>query len=517
MKEKKKGLTKLAQIIFSRTTFIFLMVLLQLFVLFLCFYILNSYSAYIYSGFIVFAVLLSIYILNRWDNPMFKLSWIIPILTFPVFGSLLYLYCETQVGSRILNKRIADITQKTKKYYGQSEKLLCHLEIEDPHTATLARYMDNFAGFPIYQNTEVKYFGSGEEMLPYMIQELKKAKKFIFIEFFIISPGKMWDEILEVLKQKAKEGIDVRVMYDGTCSLFSLPYGYYKDLRKLGISSKPFAPIRPVFSTVQNNRDHRKIVVIDGHTSFTGGINLADEYINEKSRFGYWKDNAIMLKGEATKSFTVMFLQLWNVNEKNLTSFDKYINPEHEVSDSATGYVIGYSDSPLDDEPVGEYVYMDILNTAKKYVYIITPYLILDYEMIQALIFAAKRGIDVIIIMPGIPDKAYAYCLGRSYYEQLIDNGVKIYEFTPGFTHAKMFVSDDEKAVVGSINLDFRSLYLHFECGAYMYKCPEILAMKNDFCNTLEQCHMVTREECENRPWYYKLYGHLLRLIAPLM
>lgn len=309
-------------------------------------------------------------------------------------------------------------------------------------------------------------------------------------------------------------------MYDGMCCLMLLPYHYPEELKKRGIRCKMFSPIKPVLSTHQNNRDHRKIVVIDGHTAFTGGVNLADEYINRKVRFGHWKDTAIMLKGDAVKSFTIMFLQMWNITERSGEDFSSYLPKEpcrFQPGQEPSGFVLPYGDSPMDRERVGEQVYLDILNQAKRYVHIMTPYLILDDQMKNALIYAAKRGIDVVIIMPHIPDKKYAYLLARTYYPELIGAGVKIYEYTPGFVHAKVFVSDDEKAVVGTINLDFRSLYLHFECAAYIYRNKVVADVEKDYRETLKKCQLITLEDCSRFSWGGRRLGQLMRLIAPLM
>ena len=372
----------------------------------------------------------------------------------------------------------------------------------------------------MYENTSVEYFSLGEDKFEALKRELRQAERFIFMEYFIVERGYMWDSILEILEEKVKEGVEVRVMYDGMCCLMLLPYHYPKVLEAKGIRCKMFSPIKPTLSTYQNNRDHRKIVVIDGHTAFTGGVNLADEYINRKVRFGHWKDTAIMLKGDAVLSFTMMFLQMWNVTERQQDDFSRYVLPRGtEVAGAGDrgGFVLPYGDSPMDREQVGERVYLDILNQAKNYVHIMTPYLILDDEMENALCYAAKRGIDVTIIMPHIPDKKYAYLLARTYYPELIEAGVKIYEYTPGFVHAKVFVSDDEKAVVGTINLDFRSLYLHFECASYIYRNPVVLAVEQDYQDTLKTCALITMENCKNYSWGGKKLGRLMRLVAPLM
>ena len=305
-------------------------------------------------------------------------------------------------------------------------------------------------------------------------------------------------------------------MYDGTCAINLLPYGYPKELEKLGIRCKMFSPLHPLVSTHYNNRDHRKILVIDGHTAFTGGVNLADEYINRKERFGHWKDTAVMLKGEAVRSFTLMFLQMWNATEKECV-YEPYLNVPVPLPISAPGYVIPYGDNPMDDDKVGEMVYLDILNRAVDYVYIMTPYLILDNEMITGLCFAAQRGVDVRIILPHIPDKRYAFVLAKSHYRELIRTGVKIYEYTPGFVHAKVFVSDDRRAVVGTINLDYRSLYLHFECAAYMEDVPAVGDILRDFRSTEEQCQRITMQDVNRQKLITRLAGAVLKVIAPLM
>lgn len=330
----------------------------------------------------------------------------------------------------------------------------------------------------------------------------------------------MWNAILEVLEQKAKEGLEVRFMYDGMCSLALLPYSYPKTLQAKGIKCKMFSPVKPALSSYQNNRDHRKICVIDGHTAFTGGVNLADEYINKRERFGHWKDTAVMLKGDAVNSFTMMFLQLWGVTELEKEDYSRFLLPadyRYPEGMDYSGFVMPYADSPLDGENVGEQVYLDILGHAKRYVHIMTPYLILDDVTLTALKYSAKRGVETIIIMPHIPDKLYAYLLARSYYAELLRAGVQIYEYTPGFVHAKMFISDDEKAVVGTINLDYRSLYLHFECAAYLYKNNTVYTVEEDFQETLGKCRLITLDDCRRYSPVKRFAGKALRLFAPLM
>lgn len=515
-----KKLKGLLRIIFGRTTFVVLFLLIQISILLACFRWLGNYMFYISGGFTLLSAMVVIFIINDRSNSSFKMSWIIPVLVVPVFGSLFFLFFKMQSGPRLIAGRIGMLTKRTEAYLKQSKKVMDSLSKTDQAAANLAYYMNEYGGYPVYDNTYVKYFPLGEDKFAEMKVQLEKAEKFIFMEYFIVECGVMWSSILEILERKAKEGVEVRVMYDGMCCMALLPYHYPRELAKKGIKCKMFSPIRPALSTYQNNRDHRKILVIDGHTAFTGGVNLADEYINQKLRFGHWKDTAVMLKGDAVKSFTIMFLQMWNITEPELDDFGLYLNKEEYCCDfdlPMDGFVMPYGDSPLDQENVGERIYMDILYQAKKYVHMMTPYLILDEEMITALTYTAKRGIETIIIMPHIPDKKYAYILARSYYEELIEAGVKIYEYTPGFVHAKVFSSDDEKAVVGTINLDFRSLYLHFECAAYLYRNQAVADVERDFQETLEKCQLITIEECIRFIWYKKFAGRVLRLFAPLM
>lgn len=515
-----KKARKLLRIIFGRTAFVVMSLLLQISILLAGFRFLSHYMVYIYGGFTLLSAFVILYVVNKDENPSFKLAWIIPITVIPVFGTLLYLFLELQWEGKIINRRLRENISDTQPYLKQNPRYMEQLAKTSRSNANLAAYIENSGSYPVYGNTNVKYYPVGEEMFEDMKKELEKAKRFIFMEYFIVERGEMWDSLLEILERKVQEGVEVRFMYDGMCCLVLLPYSYPRELRAKGLKAKMFAPIRPALSTYQNNRDHRKILVIDGHTAFTGGINLADEYINRKVRFGHWKDTGIMVKGDAVTSFTMMFLQMWNITEKEPEDYGRYLrDPEffYPPELSMEGFVIPYGDSPLDQETVGELVYLDIINTARNYVHIMTPYLILNYELVQALQFAAKRGVETIIIMPHIPDKEYAFLLAKAHYEELIRAGVQIYEYTPGFVHAKVFTSDDEKAVVGTINMDYRSLYLHFECAAYIYRNEVIKDVERDFKETLAQCQVITLEECRHYPWYKKLAGRVLRLFAPLM
>lgn len=386
---------------------------------------------------------------------------------------------------------------------------------ENPQVAALAHYMHRSGCHPVCNRTAVTYFPLGEDKFEEMLRQLEAAEHFIFMEYFIVDEGLMWGKVLEILARKAKEGVDVRMMYDGSCEFALLPRDYPRRLKALEIKCKVFAPVSPFVSTHYNYRDHRKILVIDGHTAFNGGVNLADEYINEKKKFGHWKDVAVMVKGEAVKSFTLMFLQMWGITEKEDETVRFLSYPA--LPQEAKGFVIPYGDCPLDNDKLGERVYMDILNRAVQYVHIMTPYLILDGEMETALKFAAEKGVEVALLLPGIPDKAIPYALAKTHYASLIASGVKIYEYTPGFVHAKAFVSDAREAVVGTINLDYRSLYHHFECAAYLYNTDCIAKIEEDFQACLAQSRLVDMERVRHEKWTVKLIGRVMKAVAPLL
>lgn len=514
VKKAKKGLFS---IVFGRTALILMLVLIQLIILVGVATILNDYAVYVYGGFTVLAAVIVIYIINERGNPAFNMTWVLLILIFPAFGCLFYIWVKSQLGTRYIGKRLCMLRLDTAKYMQQEPRVIEALRESKPANANLAHYMQYQLNFPTYRNTQVQYFACGEEKFPVLLEELKKAEKFIFLEYFIIEEGYMWGSVLEILKEKAAAGVEVRFMYDGMCSISLLPPDYPKKIRRFGIQCKMFSPIRPVLSTTQNNRDHRKICVIDGKTGFTGGINLGDEYINRKERFGYWKDTAVMIKGDAVQSLTMLFLQMWNVSELKKEKFEPYLTTMAKELKPETGFVLPYGDSPYDHENVGEEVYVHILNHAKKYVHIMTPYLILDNGMLDTLTRAAKSGIEVCIIMPHIPDKWYAFAVAKTYYRELIEAGVNIYEFTPGFVHAKVFVSDDDTATVGTVNLDYRSLYLHFECGIFVYDNPVVHKIEKDFQETLKKSCKVTASDIGNTGIFMRICGRVLRLIAPLM
>lgn len=510
-KPKKKGLLPL---IFSRLFLIAVLLVLQILLLVALYGWFREYIPHFAAFQGLFTIVMVLYLFNNGMDSSAKLTWLIIIALFPIPGAIFLAYTQTNFGHRVIKQRVESLIAETKNAIPQDIAVLNVLANDGSGTDDLHRYCNRSGCFPICGNTEVQYFPLGEDKFAAMLEELEKAEQFIYMEYFIIEEGYMWGRILDVLARKAKAGVDVRVMYDGMCEITTLPHEYPKLLGELGIKAKMFSPVTPFLSTHYNYRDHRKILVIDNKVAFNGGVNLADEYINRKERFGHWKDTAIMLRGEAVRSFTLMFLQMWNIDEQ-IADFSA-VNAFSE-SVNAAGFVMPYCDEPLDGDKVGESVYIDILYRANRYVHIMTPYLILDGELEAALKYVAERGIDVKLILPGIPDKKAAYALAKSHYRFLTEAGVKIYEYTPGFVHAKMFVSDDVKAVIGTINLDYRSLYHHFECATYLYRTRCIADIEANFQTTLAQCRAVTPESIKKERLSYKLLGSLMKLIAPLM
>ena len=514
---------KIVKVLLSRLVIFGLILIIQVFWLFTILFRLSKYSVIISGLFGVLSILVTLYIIYKDDNPAYKLAWIVPILMFPLFGGLLYLAMGNKRPPKKKRREAKNIQEHPQLQMTQSEAVLERILKEDPYVYGQVKYIEEIAGFPMYESEYSKYYKIGEEYYEDLLVELEKAKHFIFMEYFIVADDDMFGRILEILERKAKEGLDVRFMYDDVGSISMQPFNYRKKIEKLGIKCIAFNPFVPFISVAMNNRDHRKITVIDGHTAFTGGINLADEYINVTRKYGHWKDTGIRIRGEAVWNFTVMFLKMWNLNRPTDTEYSTF-RPEihrHEMilelgEEKDRGYVQPYSDTPLDGEITGENVYLNIINMATKYVYIYTPYLIIDHEMITALTLAAKRKVDVRIITPGIADKKTVYEVTRSYYSILLEAGVKIYEYTPGFLHAKCFVSDDKIATVGTINMDYRSLYLHFENAVFLYKTNTVMDVKKDFLETQEKSREIAYETTV-KGRAFSIYLAVLRLFAPLM
>ena len=469
-----------------------------------------------YLASLALSIIIVFIIINNKSNPSYKIAWIVPVMIFPIFGGLFYLlYGGNKLSTREKLKMVIQNIEMTNSLK-QDDEIIKKIGDKSIYAKNQSEYILNYAKCPVYNNTETTYFKIGEEKFEALLRELKKAEKFIFLEYFIIQEGKMFNSILEILEEKAKQGVDVRLIYDDVGCIVTLPHNYKNTLEAKGIKCRVFNPIKPFFTRRLNNRDHRKIVVIDGDVGFTGGINLADEYINEYEKHGYWKDAGIMLKGDAVWNLTVMFLSMWDYIDNKEEDYIKF-KPSKNKYYNSKGYVQPFDDSPLINEPIGETVYLNLINKAKDYIYINTPYLIIDNEMATALKIAAKSGVDIKIVTPYIPDKKFVHAVTKSYYESFIKDGIEIYEFTPGFMHAKTFVVDDEYGVVGSINLDFRSLYLHYECGVWLYKTESIKSMKDDYLKTLKRCHKVTMEECKNTSSIRKVLRLIIRMFAPLL
>ena len=457
-------------------------------------------------------------IVSSRSNPAYKIAWIILIMSLPIFGGPFYLLFGFNKLSRHTRKKMAKITEDMVRYDQPDESVLEKMMAAEADAGLQSHYIERGAHSPPYCRTSCEYHPTGEVSWKRMLEELEKAEHYIFLEYFILEEGTMWDPILAILRRKAAEGVDVRVIYDDLGSIFKLPDGYDKLLESYGIRAYVFNPFIPVINLRMNNRDHRKICVIDGHTGFTGGINLADEYINVKELHGHWKDTAIMLRGEAVWSLTVMFLTMWDFIKGEEADFDLYRPQVYQRElPPDDGYIQPFADNPLDDEPVGENVYLNMISRAKKYVYITTPYLIPSNEMMTALCNAARSGVDVRIITPHVPDKWYVHMVSRAHYSQLVEAGVRIFEYTPGFIHAKSFVADGLYAVVGTINLDYRSLYLHFECATWMYGASCIQDIYRDFLETEAVSQEITLEQCRAVPFHTRIARNLLKMFAPLM
>lgn len=512
---------KLSKAIFNRLFLIGFLVLLQIAMLWFWTNFLSDKFFYASVLFNVLSFLVVIHILSGKGNPTYKIAWVVPIIVFPLMGGIFYLFIKMQSLFRQRHRRLKATLRDSASYLKQDPGVLADLKAIDPHAANLVNYMNTWGGYPVVQGTHARYLPSGEEFWKTMLDQLEKAQRYIFIEFFIIDEGVMWDSVLEILKRKVAQGIEVRLLYDGMGSISTLPANYHKTLNQMGIQCRVFSPFVPFLSAYQNYRDHRKICVVDGIVAFTGGANLADEYINLTSRFGHWCDSAVLLEGRAAHNFAMMFLQMWRLSGGKVTCGDYAIyapSSEAAAQFSDDGYVMPYGNYPPDGEAVGEYVYLDIINTAVDYVYITSPYLILDYNMISALANAAKRGVDVKIMVPEIPDKWYTHSIAISFFSELIENGIEIYKYTPGFIHSKTFVSDDKVAVVGTVNLDYRSLYMHYECAAWFYENSIVHEVRDDFNRLVAaSCHQVTLEESRRINLFRRLLFMLLRLFAPLL
>lgn len=510
-KTPMNGIRKL----FNRRLFIVLLILAQ--IVFTAVMLFRSYRLkWLETLLTLFSVVTALHLLMRRDKSAFKLSLIFLILLFPVFGGAFYWIFHSQTTSVGFRMKLAKIEENSKNAFQADEQAFEAAMRELPASRKQLHYLKNNTPFPVYGNTETRYFPDGRSMLASLLDDLAAAKKYIFMEYFIVEDGEMWGAILDVLRERVSAGVDVRIIYDDIGCFFTLPPNYDKKLRAMGIKCEKFNRFHPFLTSVQNNRDHRKIVSVDGKIAYTGGINLADEYIGAKIKYGRWKDSAIRLSGDGAWSFTVIFLQTWSFYAPEEKPFESYLPPAEERVRRTDGWVQPYSDSPMDKENVGEHVYLRIIEQAQNYLYITTPYLMVDDGMISAIKASAKCGVDVRIITPQIPDKKAVHFTTRSYYRPLIRAGVKIYEYQGGFMHSKTFVCNDTVATVGTVNLDFRSLYLHFECGTCLYQTSSIADIKRDYLETLESCHRITEKDCKANI-FVQFFQSICRIFAPLM
>lgn len=507
----EKGKRGLLQIIFGRTGIIIVSLIVQILFLFAAFYKLEGFLPYFWGGNTLLSAAVVLFLFGNDDNPTIKLTWFFILAVLPVFGLILYVYIKTDLGHRLMIRRYNDILSQT-EHFAPSESA-CSKEELPEELQSLASYL-NSCGFPCYQNTQAQYFPLGDDAFEVMCDELQKAEHFIFLEYFIVREGYMWGRILEILKEKVNAGVEVRVLYDGTCAVALLPYSYPEKLEKLGIACKMFAPLRPFVSTHYNYRDHRKIMVIDGQIAFTGGVNLADEYINKIVRFGYWKDSGVRLDGPGAASLANIFLTFWKAKYPD-EDLDAGCDLPAAVPVETDCLVQPFADTPVDREAVAKNVYLELINQAQKRLYICTPYLILDNDLLSCLRLAAKRGVDVRIYTPGVPDKPTIYQLTRSYFPHLLRAGVKIYSYTPGFLHAKTWLVDDRIAAVGTVNLDYRSLYLHFENSVLLYGGAVLDDVRRDLAEIEKESAAVTLADCRTG-FFGTLYSAVLRLVAPL-
>ena len=491
-----------------------ILLLLQIAFMFGVLYDFTIQSAWAYSISMIVGIITVVIIMNRRGNPDHKIAWIIFILLFPIFGISLFLLWGGGRVAPSIKKRMKICEAKYLRYLKDDSETKDRLKYYDIMHARQADYLTNESGYPVYDGTSTEYLAPGEKILPRLLEELEQAEKYIFIEFFILAEGLMWDKIHEILKRKVAQGVEVRIMFDDFGSIKRQSKGFIKRLRNEGILVTVFNPINPVMNVFMNNRNHRKIIVIDGKTALTGGINIGDEYINEIERFGYWVDSAVIIKGKAVISFLAMFCSMWEFNTGKRLSIKQYIS-DYTVADD--GFVLPYCDGPLNDKNPAEGIYMQIINSAQKYVYIVSPYLIIDNTMKSLLIMAAKSGIDVRIMTPHIPDKWYVHPVTQYNYSELLDAGVKIYEYLPGFIHSKLFISDDKIATVGTINMDYRSFVFHFECGTWICDSKTVDDVKEHFQELMLSCKEITVEEWKKRPIRYKLKQAILHLFAPLM
>lgn len=507
------------KIIKSKVLYLAAALLFQLLVLL----ILMTYFSYhfvpVYYFMIALSVVVAIYVINRDSDSSSKLLWVFIIMALPFFGGLLYLFFGGRKIPKALMIQDRQAYSDYKQYALQNMELLENESVKDPNFKKMVSMTWHNGFFPVYKNAKTTYFKTGMDQFQAILKELRKAKEYIFIESYILDEGEMLESILTILKEKVNEGVDVRIIYDDFGSILNIKPEYREWISEQGIQIHTFNPIHPQLAIQMNNRDHRKIIVVDGKVAFTGGSNIADEYINVVERFGYWKDMGIRIEGRAVEPFVISFLQTWNYTSVTNTPYEEFVKPKSyfENFKGEKGYLIPFSDSPTDSNNIGKNVHLNMLSGSKDYFWISTPYLILDAEIESQLILAVNNGVDVRIVVPGIPDKKLVYEVTRANFQHLLEKGVKIYEYTPGFIHGKVTVVDDLQAFVGTVNMDFRSYYLNYECGIWMYDTESIPVIKEDFEEIFAKSHEVTLDEVKNTNFFVRWTRNILKLFSPLM
>ena len=509
---------KLWRALFSRYTISAVLILIEIAAAAYLYFSASTYSvvAFVLALLANFAAVL--YIINRDDNPDYKVAWIVTVLVLPFLGILIYLMFYTRRMTRreamLLVGSFSQLNQH-RKNDGTYERL----KDVSPLAAGKAKALMNDDSISeVFSGTSSKFFATGEEYFEDMIADLKAAERFIFLEYFIISEGVLWDEIHDILKEKVRSGVEVRVLYDDIGCMKTLPHDYEYVLRVEGIKAHRFGKVSPRVSSVHNNRDHRKICVVDGRVGYTGGVNIADEYINKKLRFGHWKDGGIRLSGDAVRGLIKSFLSAWDYTARSISDYERFVQSVVPAEDADGGFYLPFCSgpTPIYKRPVGKNAFLNLINQSRKFIYITTPYLVIDYELTESLCNASRRGVDVKIITPGIPDKKKIKVMTKSSYPRLLDAGVQIYEYTPGFIHEKTFVADDKYGVIGTINFDYRSLVHHFENAVWMYRTPSVKAAAVAFRETLDKCEKIDRKRAKLNfsEWVVR---NAIKFFAPLM
>lgn len=513
----KKGLMYL----FKRRVLLALFIIIQ-FIIFG--FVINqslAYSIFWETVFTILSIGVAFHVVWKKGKEAYKISWILQVLIFPVYGTLFYLMFNRQTRTKQLQDKLEHIYRMHIPYAIYENETLVSAKERFPAHGSLMHYLSQSGGFPLYNQTDTEYYPIGEEYFEAMKQAIRQAEKYIFFEFFIIADGHMWQTLLSLMIKKAQEGVDVRIMYDDIGSFVTLPSNIKETLEDKRIKCRIYNPFHPILTSSQNNRDHRKILSVDGNIAFTGGVNISDEYINKIDRFGHWKDNGIRLKGKGAWGLTLIFLQLWQTMDESIKDEEiSQLKPDFNNGTVRTSfednYVQPFSDSPTDQKNYGEHVFVKLIHAAQKSVAIYTPYLILDENLETALILAAESGVEVTIITPKKWDKYLVHLTTRSYYAELIEAGITIYEYTPGFMHAKTVLIDDEVAIVGTINFDYRSLYLHFENAVILYGGSVMEKIRNDMTHTIEISEQIELDTISQSKGI-RIMKSVLRLFAPLM